>query len=500
MTIRKKALVAVVFAVGLSAGLLLSGLGTETSTSLAGSQNRQNLRKKLHESGQAAAQLEQTFQNVAEYVRPAVVFIQTKKEIEAPQMPPNPFLRRFFDEDDLRRFRERRQRKRQKKGVGSGFIIDQEGHVVTNAHVVKSADEVKIKMTDGRTTDAKVTGIDEETDLAVLKMKGEYGDLNTLDLGSSTNVQPGQWVIAVGHPFGLQYTVSAGIVSATGRQIGIAQYENLIQTDAAINPGNSGGPLVNLKGEVIGINAAISSPGRAGNVGIGFAIPADMAKSVVAALKKGKEVRRGYLGIYGRDITPQLAKRFDDYGGSAGALVNEVMDDTPAATAEPVKPEDAPKGLKPGDIIMRWDGKKIEDFADLRLKVASTPPGESATVKVWRNGSPYVYKVTVAPRQKAVMEQQGGWIGLQVQDLTAEMRRRIGEPDLKGVLVANVSQDSPARRYIEAGDVILSLNRQRITSVEQYRDIIARTSAEKGVLIRYLDADTGRTRFVAVGG
>ncbi len=501
MLTRRKTIVAAVFAIGLCAGILIGDLATGPATSQAQSGDRGKLEQKLKDSSTFASKLGDTFQNVSEYVRPAVVFIETKKEIEAPQMPMHPFFRRFFDnQDEFERFFERQpQQKRQRRGMGSGFIIDKDGYVLTNAHVVKGADEVSVKMTDGRTHEAKVRGIDEQTDLAVLKLQGSYGDLPTLELAATNNVQPGQWVIAVGHPFGLRYTVSAGIVSATGRRIGIAEYENLIQTDAAINPGNSGGPLVNLKGKVIGINSAIFSTGRPGNMGIGFAIPADMARAIVDTLKQGKEVRRGYLGVYGKNLTPQLAQQFD-YEKSSGALVNEVMDDSPASQAEPVKPSDAPVGLQPGDIIVEWDGTKVSDFGELRLLVARTSPEDTARVKVWRDGATVIYKVTVARRGDAISAQQGGWLNLQVQELTAEMKQRLGQPGLHGILVADVSPDSPARRAIEPGDIILSIDREKINSVDQYRKIIARTTPEEGVLVRFIDADTGRAQFVTIKG
>ena len=500
MLTRKKTLVAAVFALGLCAGILIGDLATGPAVSRAQSPDRGKLKEKLQDSREFASKLGMTFQNVAEYVRPAVVFISTKKEVEQPKRRMNPFLRRFFDQRDMERFFERQpEQKRQKRGMGSGFIIDADGFVLTNAHVVKGADEVEVKMTDGQTHGAKVRGIDEQTDLAVLKLEGSYGDLPTLDLAATDNVEPGQWVIAVGHPFGLRYTVSAGIVSATGRRIGIAEYENLIQTDAAINPGNSGGPLVNLQGKVIGINSAIFSTGRPGNMGIGFAIPADMAKTIVDTLKEGKEVRRGYLGVYGKSLTPQLAQQFG-YEKSDGALVNEIIDGSPASEAEPVKPSDAPVGLQPGDIIVEWDGKKVSDFSELRLMVARTAPDKTVKVKVWRDDATVVYDVTAARRSEAVAGTPGGWLNLEVQELTAQMKQRLGKPNLHGVLVANVSPESPAREAIDAGDIILSINRKKINSVDQYREIIAQTTPEAGVLIRFIDADTGRAQFVTIKG
>lgn len=507
MLTHKKTLVAAVFAVGLCAGVIIGDLATGPETGRAASPDRQQLKEDIQSSNEFASQLEKSFRSVAEYVRPAVVFIETKKEIEAPQMPMHPFFRRFFDnEEEFRRFFEQQpQQRRQRRGMGSGFIIDKDGYVLTNAHVVKGADEVDVKMTDGSTHEAKVSGLDEQTDLAVLKLQGEFGELPTLELGASDNVDPGEWVIAVGHPFGLQYTVSAGIVSATGRRIGIAEYENLIQTDAAITPGNSGGPLVNLEGDVIGINTAIFSAGQPGNMGIGFAIPSDMARTVIDALKEGREVSRGYLGIYGDNLTPELAQQLN-YDSTQGALVNEVMEDGPATAAQPVDPSDAPEGLQAGDIITEWDGKKVKDFTELRLMVARTEPGKEVELKLWREGDVYTYSLTCGERSEAQLAQQQqeaqpeNWLGLQVQELTREMARRMGKPDLQGVVVSDVSPESPAREAVDPGDVILSVNRQRINSVEQYQRIVSQTTAESGVLMRFIEADTGRARFVAIRG
>ena len=508
MLTRKKTIVAAVFVIGLCAGILIGDIVSGPATTRAQSKDRQKLKQELQKSKEFASQLEKSFRNVAEYVRPAVVYIETKKEVEVPDMRMHPFFRRFFDnQEEFERFFERQpQQRRQRRGMGSGFIIDSDGYVLTNAHVVKGADEVDVKMTDGSTHEAKVSGLDEQTDLAVLKLQGEFGNLPTLELGASDSVAPGQWVVAVGHPFGLQYTVSAGIVSATGRRIGIAEYENLIQTDAAINPGNSGGPLVNLEGKVIGINTAIFSSGRPGNMGIGFAIPADMARTVVDALKKGQDVERGYLGIYGDNLTPALAQQLN-YDGTKGALVNEVMEDGPAAEAQPVDPSDAPEGLQAGDIITEWDGKKVKDFTELRLMVARTEPGKEVELKVWREGDVYTYSLTCGERSEAQLAQQQqeeaqpeNWLGLQVQELTREMARRMGQPDLQGVVVSDVSPESPAREAVDPGDVILSVNRQRINSVEQYQRIVSQTTAESGVLMRFIEADTGRARFVAIRG
>ena len=486
---RKKATIATFLAIGLTVGLMLGGVFTTTQSGLADPAERQKLKNELNDLRDFTAKWEQSFRKVAEYASPAVVYINSERTVEreTPDFP-GPFGDQF--EEFFRRRQQRPLRAR-----GSGFIFDKEGYILTNSHVVRGADDLEVKLADGRTFDAEVKGTDDATDLAVIKLKGDYEELPTLEFGDSDKVDIGQWVIAIGNPFGLKHTVSAGIVSATGRSIGIAQYESLIQTDAAINPGNSGGPLVNLEGKVVGINTAILSQ-SGGYMGIGFAIPSNMAKSVVASLKKGEEVTRGFLGIQGKSLTPELAREFglDD---AEGALVDNVIEDSPASKAEPVGAPDVEPGLKPGDVILEWAGEEIEDFQDLRLKVAEVQPGETVRLKVWRNEKTTTFRVTVEKRSQMAMA-GGDWLGIRVQSLTDEMKRQLGG-DLQGVLVAEVEANSPAEEAgISAGDVVLSINRQPVESVDDYRELIGRTSQKKSALVRFYDSDRGYAQFVLI--
>ncbi len=488
---RKKVTIATFLAIGLTVGLMLGGVFTTTQSGMADPAERQALEQELKDLSNFTAKWEQSFRKVSEYASPAVVYISSERvvEMERPQMP-GPFGDEFFD----RFFRGPENRQYRQRARGSGFIFDKEGYVLTNNHVVQKADELEVKLTDGRTFKAEIMGTDDATDLAVIKLKGDFNSLPTLDFGDSDNVDIGQWVIAIGNPFGLKHTVSAGIVSAKGRSIGIAQYESLIQTDAAINPGNSGGPLVNLNGKVVGINTAILSQ-SGGYMGIGFAIPSNMAKSVVSSLKKGEEVVRGFLGIHGKPLTPELAREFG-LESSEGALVDNVIEGSPASKAEPVDAPDVEPGLKPGDIILEWAGDEIKDFQDLRLKVAGIQPGETARVKVWRNDKSITFNVKVERRSQMAMAGDN-WLGIRVQTLTDEIKRQLGK-DLKGVLVSDVEPSSPAAEHISPGDVILSINHERVESVEAYGKLVAATSQRKRALVRFYDADRGYAQFVLI--
>jgi len=437
-----------------------------------------------------ARKLDSLFEAVATNASPGVVLIETESTVRVPAMrfqnPFEDFFRSPFDEQ----FSGPQERQMTRRALGSGCILDQEGYVVTNNHMVKGADTMTVKLPDGRSFSAKTAGTDDKTDLAVIKLQGsDVKDLPTVTLGDSDKVNIGQWVLAIGNPFGLRHTVSAGIISATGRTgIGVAQYESLIQTDAAINPGNSGGPLVNLDGEVIGINTAIV--GRTGNVGIGFAIPINMFKQIREYLVEGKAVVRGYLGIFPADLTPELAKAFH-YEGKGGALAQEVMADSPAGKA----------GVQEGDVIVEFNGHKIQDANALRERVAATKPGTEAQVKVWREGKELTLTVTTGDLASAPKEGiERDWLGLRVQTLTPDMARQMGRPGLEGVVIADVPDNSPAAQYVSAGDVILSVNRQRVMNVAQYKGLMAKIEPAAGVLLRVLDSQTGRTRFAFVRG
>jgi serine protease Do len=355
---------------------------------------------------------------------------------------------------------------------------------------VEGADELEVKLADGRSFKAELAGADPATELAVIQLQGDLGDLPTAELGNSDKLYVGEWVIAIGNPLGLSHSVSAGIVSAKGRGLGgrIARYEDLIQTDAAINPGNSGGPLVNLRGEVIGVNTAIVSR-TGGYMGIGLAIPINMAKGILDDLKAGREVRRGFLGIIGADLTPELAGQFG-YESTEGALVNEVLEESPADEAN----------LKAGDIITTWKGQEVNDFAHLRRMVAATEPGAEVKVKIWREGKERTLTIEVARLQTQRQARAETWLGVTVESVTDETRERFGRDRLQGVVITEVEPDSPAGQALEDGDVILSVNRQPVRNVEEFQRMMARTEKEKGALLHVLDRRTGHARFLYVRG
>jgi serine protease Do len=336
-----------------------------------------------------AHSLSDAFAWVADRVKPAVVSIIATKYITMPRMHRylNPF---FFDFDNQDEDTPRRggrggegARRFKQEGLGTGFIIDRSGYIVTAHHVIKGVDELKVFLADKRQFDAKVVGTDPKTDLAVIKINGK--DLPTVPLGDSEAVRVGDWVIAIGSPYGLPQTVTAGIVSAKGRQgvMGRDGYEDFIQTDAAINQGNSGGPLVNLRGEVIGVNDAIYSASGA-NAGIGFAVPSAMVKHVLPSLRAGKPVQRGQLGVMIQDINEDLAQQFG-LKQTTGVLVGEVTDGSAAQKA----------GIQRGDVILKYNGEAVEDVNDLRNRVAATPPGGKAPVELIRKGKTMTITVTV---------------------------------------------------------------------------------------------------------
>jgi serine protease Do len=451
--------------------------------------------EKLKELQGFASRFEELFQAVAAEVSPAVVLIEAEKTVRetAPgySSPFDDFLRNL--PPDVQPFFQPPQQPgnpqyRQYHGLGSGSIIDDKGHVLTNYHVVEGADQLRVKVADGRVFDAKIAGTDQKTELAVITLQGDVKDLPVGKLGNSDGLKVGQWVLAIGNPFGLSHTVSAGIISATGRTgIGIADYESMIQTDAAINPGNSGGPLVNLQGEVIGINTAILSR-TGGSIGIGFAIPVKMAKEILPELIAGQPVIRGYLGVYIGDVVPDIAKQFK-YSGTGGALVNEITPDSSAAKA----------GLQAGDIITEYEGQPVANANDLRSRVAGTKPDTEAKLKVWREGKEETLTVKLGNLETAVAAVPD-WLGIQVQPLTKEMAEQMGRANLQGVLVAEVASGSNAEGYIRPGDVILSVNRQKVTSVSEFMEKIKQISPGAGVMLQVLDSSTGRMRFVLLRG
>jgi len=436
--------------------------------------------KNLWETGKA-------FAVVAKQVSPAVVFIQVEKKVSGgitsgPSIPFNdPFD--MFDDEFFKRFfgdrfprRQAPQREYRIMGQGSGFIVSADGYILTNNHVVGDADKVTVTLQDGRELKAKVIGTDPHTDVAVIKI--EARNLPVLPLGNSDDLEIGDWVVAIGNPFGLSHTITAGIISAKGRSnVGITDYEDFIQTDAAINPGNSGGPLINLKGKAIGINTAIFSK-SGGYMGIGFAIPINMAKNVRDQLIEHGSVTRGYLGIVIQDLTPDLAKTFD-LEDTKGILVADVSKDSPAEKA----------GLEQGDVIIELNGKSVEKVGQFRNRIAMTAPGTKVEIAVLHNGKRRSLTVKVGKMPAGGLVAVGSShsldrLGLTVQPLTKDLADQFGYQGQTGVVVTQVEQGSiAALAGIRPGTLIQEVNHKKIHNVEEFRQAVAQASGKGAILL-----------------
>jgi len=395
----------------------------------------------------------------------------------SPGPGPNPFGGDDPFEEFFRRFFGDRPPPGQQRSLGSGFIISEDGYIITNYHVVGDADKITVRLSDREEYEAKVVGTDEKTDIAVVKITPKH-QLTAVPLGSSSSLQVGDWVMAIGNPFGLDQTVTVGIVSAKGRVIGAGPYDDFIQTDASINPGNSGGPLLNLKGEVVGINSAIFSQ-SGGNIGIGFAIPIDLAKSIVNQLKEKGKVTRGWLGVSIQSVTPELAKSFG-LKEPTGALVAEVTKDSPAEKA----------GFERGDIITEFNSTPIKDSHELPALVARTPVGEKAQITILRGGKGQTLTVNLGelPEQQAKAESEGesgeNW-GMTVASLSADAARRFQlERDKKGVVVTEIEPGSSAELAgIQPGDIIEEVNRQPVESVEDFNKVMTDAKDKETLLL-----------------
>jgi len=413
------------------------------------------------------------FSLLAKQARPAVVNIRTVKTIKGggrvfrhffgnPFGPQNP----FGEKDPFHEFfgpqGDSPQRDFKQRSLGSGFIIDTDGYIVTNNHVIDGADEITVKLANEKEYKAKVIGRDANTDLALIKIDAK--GLSALKMGDSDALEVGSWVVAIGSPFGLEQTVTAGIVSAKGRIIGSGPYDDFIQTDASINPGNSGGPLLNLKGEVIGINTAIVAQGQ----GIGFAIPINMAEDVVAQLKTGKGVTRGWLGVGIQSLTPEL-KDYYKLEDTSGVLVSQVFEGDPADKA----------GIKVGDIILKVEGKKISSSRQLSRMIAGLAVGQKAEIVLMRDGKQITKTVKLAKREDEKLiakadQEKSSDLGIKVTELTRETASRLGiEKSEKGVLVTEVE---PGGKGDQAGlrtaDVIKEINRKRVDSLKEYKKLM----------------------------
>ncbi|HKW90792.1 MAG TPA: Do family serine endopeptidase [Methylomirabilota bacterium] len=398
-----------------------------------------------------------SFAQVAESVAPAVVNINTVTRVTG-RTPVEEF---FGDEFFKRFFGDAPERQQVQRSLGSGVIVDTSGIVLTNAHVVERATEIEVATADGKKHKAKLVGVDRKTDLAVLRLQGG-GPYPAANLGDSDRVRVGDWVLAIGSPFGLQQTVTAGIISAKGRSIGQGPFDDFLQTDAAINPGNSGGPLVNMSGEVVGINSAILSR-TGGNVGIGFSIPVNMAKRIYTELAAKGKVTRGWLGVSIQPLTPELAKGFG-LKEPSGVLISDVVQDSPAAAA----------GIASGDIIIEFDKKKVESPQELQKVVASTAPGRAVPLKVWRDKAEKTLEIKIGetPDESVALKTTNkgkSLLGLEVRPITPELARQLNLRNPEGVIVFSVDEDSAASEAgLQRGDVIREVNRQRIRSLPDF--------------------------------
>jgi serine protease Do len=442
-----------------------------------------------------------TFADLAKKDSPAVVNISTEKVVKNNvreffgKIPgrrpgaPSPFgqddpFREFFD-----KFFGEMPKSFKTRSLGSGFIMDPTGYIITNNHVVEGADKITVKLIGGGEYKATVKGRDPKTDLALIHITNPPKDLPFLKLGDSDAVRVGDWVMAVGNPFGLSHTVTQGIISAKGRVIGAGPYDNFLQTDASINPGNSGGPLLNLKGEVVGINTAIV----AGGTGIGFAIPSNMAKVIIPQLKEKGKVIRGMMGVQVQNVTPELAKSFG-LSEPKGALVAEVNHDSPAEKA----------GIHRGDIIVEFNGHPIHEMNELPRIVAGTAPGSKATVKVLRKGKEKTLNITITQlteeRQTSKATEEGDKeapLGLVVKNITPNLAKRYRLRDNKGALVVGVEQGSPASDAgIRPGDIVLEVDGQVVSSTSEFHKAV--TKLKKGSYARFLVKRQGRTLYLMV--
>lgn len=427
---------------------------------------------------------------LAKELTPAVANISTTQAVKGRGAQPrgpfseddpfNEFFKRFFGESP-RQFKA--------TSLGSGFIINKDGYILTNNHVVENATDITVKLGDSREFKAKVIGRDPKTDVALIKI--EASNLPVIPFGDSDKLEVGEPVMAIGNPFGLSQTVTTGIVSAKGRFIGEGPYDNFIQTDASINRGNSGGPLINSNGEAVGVNTAILSP-TGGSIGIGFAIPIAMIKEVLPQLKDRGQVTRGWLGVAIQPITPDLGKKFS-LKQANGALVSDVMEGSPAEQA----------GVKPGDVIVEFGGKTVKSSTELPHIVASTPVGKEVSMKVIRDGAEVALHVKIGElkeEQVATMTSSSPKtkLGIDIQELNPALSRKFGLKGEKGIVIAEVEPDSPGDAAgLQPGDLILEINRVRVTTVNQVKRVLEKTKPDEPTLL--LIKRDGGTRYVVIG-
>ncbi len=425
------------------------------------------------------------FVNVVKLAKPAVVNIKVEKTttsnspegLNPEDMFNSPFFEQFFGPQSRRQ----QPQERKQQGQGSGFIISKDGFILTNNHVVDGADSIKVTLSDNRDFDAKVIGTDPQTDVALIKIS-DPKNLPVLPLGDSSNLEAGEWVIAIGNPFGLSQTVTVGVVSATGRSsVGISEYENFIQTDAAINPGNSGGPLINGRGEAVGINTALFSR-TGGYMGIGFAIPINLVKSVEGQLQKQGKVTRGWLGVAIQNVTKELAESFG-LKQTGGILVSQVQENSPASAA----------GLQQGDVILRLDGVELKDVSDLRNRVAMLQPKSKAMLDIMREGRDKMIQVSIGEQPSDFSK--GGLgsndvgsldqYGLTLQELTPELARKFEYGIHSGLIISDIAADSSADAAgLKPGQLVEEVNRKRVSSMKDLNAVLKQSKSDDKVLLR----------------
>ena len=428
------------------------------------------------------------FSDLADTVSPAVVHIKVEKTVKGGGRAAGPFGQNPFGGNEQfkeffgRRFGEQRRPEFKQPGQGSGFIIDKSGYIVTNNHVVDGADKIKVILKDETQYDAEVVGLDPVTDIALIKVDPKKS-LPTARLGSSADLRVGEWVAAIGSPFGLEYSVTAGIVSAKGRVIGSGPYDDFIQTDASINPGNSGGPLINMQGEVVGINTMIIAAGQ----GIGFAIPVDQAKGIIAQLKSEGEVTRGWLGLTIQDLKGDLAEYYG-IKGKSGVMVAGVVPGDPADKA----------GIKPKDIITEVNGEKVASSRDLTNLAAMLEVGQTAEVTILRNDKQKTLEVKIGKRPLTMAaasqnhrKQKEGDYGFEVTELTPEIARRFNIKESSGVIVVGVAPNGKAAAAgVKKGDLIIEVNRANVESVKDFKYLFDQHKNGNGIslLVKRLNA------------
>jgi serine protease Do len=473
---RKKILIGIAI---LLAGFLLGGLAFYFLGKIAGQQGgylpytaTPNVSKQIMETSRA-------FSEIVSTVSPTVVNISTTKVFKRDTEPL--FEDPFFD--FFRPFHDFKMPKKWKEqSLGSGVIVSSDGYIITNNHVVEKSDEIKVTLFDKRTFKGRIVGADPKTDIAIVKI--DATKLPTVPWGDSEKLQVGEFVLAIGNPYGLSHTVTMGIISAVGRaNVGIADYEDFIQTDAAINPGNSGGPLVNIKGELIGINTAIFSR-TGGYQGIGFAVPSNMVRPLMGQLIQKGKIIRGWLGVTIQELTPELSQKFG-LEKSKGALVSDVAKGSPAEKA----------GIIRGDIILEFNGKEVKDVGSLRNMVAQSKVGSEVSMKILRAGKEYAVKLVIVELPREVAEvvpnqipedsEIGALTGLTVMNLTKEIARQLGfSKDEKGVVVVRVDSASPADEAgIKKGDIIKEIDRKRIDNLEDFNRIASSMKKNETVLL-----------------